>query len=118
VDAGLAVKEEARRIFRTKDLSEWIDAFRDVDACVEPVLTLGEALRSPLARERGMVAEVPAGEGRALPQPGSPYKFSATPARFEHAGRPPSLAETKEILREFGYSEAEIERLAVAGALR
>jgi crotonobetainyl-CoA:carnitine CoA-transferase CaiB-like acyl-CoA transferase len=118
VDAGPAVKAEAKRILRSKDLSEWVEAFRNADACFEPVLTLGEALQSPLARERKMAVDVPAGEGRAIRQPGSPYKFSATPARFERAGRPPSLAETKEVLREFGYSEAEIEDLAASGALK
>jgi crotonobetainyl-CoA:carnitine CoA-transferase CaiB-like acyl-CoA transferase len=118
VDAGPEVKAEARRIFRSKDLSEWIEAFRDTDACFEPVLTLGEALRSPLAREREMTVEVPAGEGRTLRQLGCPYKFSATPARFDRAGRPPSLAETREVLLEFGYTETEIDRLSASGALK
>ncbi|MDR2133003.1 MAG: CoA transferase [Clostridiales Family XIII bacterium] len=118
VNAGSEVKAEARRIFRTRDLRHWLEVFRDADACVEPVLAPGEALRSRLAREREMVVNVPAGEGRALKQVGSPYKFSETPVRFRHAGRPPSLDETKTILREFGCTESEIEDLDACGALR
>jgi crotonobetainyl-CoA:carnitine CoA-transferase CaiB-like acyl-CoA transferase len=118
VDAGPEVKEEARRILRSRDLAYWLEAFRDADACVEQVLTPGEALRSRLAQEREMAADVPAGEGRTLKQPGSPYKFSETPVRFDHAGRPPSLEETKAVLRDFGLAEEEIERLDVCGALR
>jgi crotonobetainyl-CoA:carnitine CoA-transferase CaiB-like acyl-CoA transferase len=118
VDAGPAVKEEARRIFRSRDLSHWLDAFREADACFEPVLTPGDALQSRLAAEREMAVDVPAGEGRRLRQVGSPYKFSETPVQFRHAGKPPSLDETKEVLREVGYPEAEIERLSACGALQ
>jgi crotonobetainyl-CoA:carnitine CoA-transferase CaiB-like acyl-CoA transferase len=118
VEAGAEVKAEARRIFRSEDLSYWIEAFREADACLEPVLTLGEALQSRLAEEREMAVDVPAGEGSTLRQPGSPYKFSETPAQFRHVGRPPSLDETKAVLREFDYSDAEIERLSACGALR
>jgi crotonobetainyl-CoA:carnitine CoA-transferase CaiB-like acyl-CoA transferase len=118
VDAGPAVKDEARRILRSRDLSAWLDAFREADACFEPVLTPGEALESRLAQEREMTVDVPAGEGRRLKQMGSPYKFSETPAQFRHAGKPPSLDETREVLWEFGYSEEEIERLSASGALQ
>ncbi|MDR2088781.1 MAG: CoA transferase [Clostridiales Family XIII bacterium] len=118
VDAGPAVKAEVRRIFRTRDLAHWLEAFRDADACIEPVLAPGEALQSRLAREREMTVDVPAGEGRTLKQMGSPYKFSETPVQFRHAGRPPSLEETKTVLREFGCTESEIEELAACGALQ
>jgi crotonobetainyl-CoA:carnitine CoA-transferase CaiB-like acyl-CoA transferase len=118
VEAGQAVKDEVRRILRSEDLAHWVEAFKDADACVEPVLTLGEALQSGLAAERGMVVDVPLGEGKAVKQIGSPYKFSETPAQFRHAGRRPSAAETAEVLRGFGYSEREIQELFDAGALR
>jgi crotonobetainyl-CoA:carnitine CoA-transferase CaiB-like acyl-CoA transferase len=118
VYATSEVKDEARRIFRSQDLSHWQEVFRNVDACFEPVLTLGEAFLSPLAREREMLVDVPAGEGRALKQPGSPYKFSETPARFDHAGKPPSPGETRTVLRELGYADSEIERMFAAGVLK
>jgi crotonobetainyl-CoA:carnitine CoA-transferase CaiB-like acyl-CoA transferase len=65
-----------------------------------------------------MAVDVPRGDGRALRQPGSPYKFSETPARFRHAGKPPSLDETRAVLGALGYSDAEIDHLAAAGALK
>jgi crotonobetainyl-CoA:carnitine CoA-transferase CaiB-like acyl-CoA transferase len=39
--------------------------------------------------------------------------------RVRHKRRPPRLAEhTDEILREFGYADAELETLAAEGAIR
>ena len=53
------VKEEIRSIFRTKTRAEWTNIFSKLDACVQPVMDLQEALlEDPQIRSRGMVVDV------------------------------------------------------------
>ena len=40
-------KEKIRAVFRQKTFDEWNDIFAKHDACVEPVLTLSEAVDHP-----------------------------------------------------------------------
>jgi len=53
------VREEVRAIIRTRTRAEWAAIFKKVDACVEPVLSVAEALESELVRGREMVVAVP-----------------------------------------------------------
>src|SRR4029078_3858314 len=43
-------RETVSELFRTRNLSEWVEVFRNVDTCVEPVLTLNEAAAKGLFR--------------------------------------------------------------------
>ena len=40
------VKQEIRDIFLSRTREEWEEIFRDVDACVEPVISVSETLSS------------------------------------------------------------------------
>ncbi|MDI9570376.1 MAG: CaiB/BaiF CoA-transferase family protein [Pseudomonadota bacterium] len=67
------VREEIRAIVRARTRAEWEAIFKEVDACVEPVLSLAEALEGELARGREMVVDVPlraadGGSGAAGPK--------------------------------------------------
>ena len=102
-------------VARTK--SDWIAAFDAAGVPVGPVHSIGEALEHPQTRARDMVVELThpqAGPTRAL---GCPIHFSATPTRVtRHA---PMLGEhTREVLREYDYSDDEIDRLVNAGAVQ
>jgi alpha-methylacyl-CoA racemase len=81
--------------------------FTKVDACVEPVLSLGEALSDEQVRARGMVVEVDLPGGGAVLQPGHPIRYSATPPTYRKAGVSAGI-HTPEVLRDLGYTEAEI----------
>jgi len=101
-------------VTRTKE--EWILAFDAAGVPVGPVHNLGEALTHPQTVARGMVVELvhpEAGETRAL---GCPLHFSATPTRIDRPA--PLLGEhTREVLRECGYSEAEVEAFVAEGVV-
>ena len=107
-------KEEVRAILRTKTREEWMVLFGKVDACVEPVLDLGEALRDPHVEARGLVVEVDLPGGGKVKQLGHPIRYSATPPEYRSAGVPAGT-HTREVLREIGYTESEIDEFAKTG---
>ena len=100
------IKEDVREIFKSKTRDEWTVAFQGVDACVEPVLTFPEAMKSKHAESRQMVVDVPLPNGARVDQIANPIKFSGTPQEYKFAGVP-SGAHTKEILLNLGYTEEE-----------
>jgi crotonobetainyl-CoA:carnitine CoA-transferase CaiB-like acyl-CoA transferase len=111
------VKEEVRRVLKTKARDEWMALFTKVDACVEPVLSLGEALADPHVEARGLVVEVPLPGGGTVRQPGHPIRYSATPPEYRSAGCTAGT-HTREVLRELGYTEAEIGEFEKTGLFR
>lgn len=110
------VKGEVRAVIAQKTLAEWTAVFNKLDACVEPVLTLPEALQHPQVQARGMVVDVPRRDGRLQPQIANPFKFSAAQATYRHTGAPLGI-HTDEVLREIGYEAAEISAMRQAGIL-
>jgi len=108
------IKEEVRTIIKTKSRDEWCALFAKTDACVEPVLSLEEALGDPQTRERGMVIETPLPGGKAIKQIGHPIHYSATPPEYGSAGSPAGT-HTREVLYDLGYQESEIEEFARTG---
>jgi len=102
------VKAEVREILRGKTRAEWETIFAATDACVEPVLSLPEALNSDLARERGMVVEVPRSDGNgAVRQMAHPIQYSATPPVYRRTGVPAGT-HTREVMAEIGFGAEEI----------
>jgi len=100
----------------TRSKAEWIAAFDAAGVPVGPVNTIGEALSHPQTLARNMVVELDhpqAGRTRAL---GCPVHFSETPTRItRHA---PMLGEhSRELLKEYGYSDAEIDGFAAEGVI-
>jgi crotonobetainyl-CoA:carnitine CoA-transferase CaiB-like acyl-CoA transferase len=100
--------------FRQFTTAEWLTRLETAGVPAGPVLSMGEMLQDPQVLARDMVVEVEharLGRMRAL---GAPIKFSETPASVTRAA--PVLGQhTREILREYGYSDADIEALATAG---
>ncbi len=96
----------------TQDLVAALDA---AGIPAGPVNTIGEMLADPHVLAREMVVETVhpiAGPTKAL---GLPIKFSATPGGVRRPA--PRLGEhTREVLREAGFADAEIDALARSGA--
>lgn len=106
------VKEAFRARFREKTRDEWAAVFEQIDACVEPVLSLREAAEDEHIQARGMIQQVPLPQapGRSVRQVGCPIRLSASPAEYRHAGWPEGW-HTEQVLSQLGYSEAEIKEM-------
>lgn len=103
------VKAAVREAIAARPLAEWIAVFAPLDVCVEPVRTVPEMLAAPHTAARGLVVDVPR-PGGAQRQIASPWRFSDGAATYRHVGAPLGQ-HTAEVLREAGFSAAEIEKL-------
>ncbi|MDI2591431.1 CoA transferase [Pseudomonas sp. N3-W] len=105
-----ALKNELRVEFEKHDFAQLCELFAGVDACVEPVLRLGEAVRHPQVRARDLVKQVPRGDGSSQAQMACPLKFSGGLPEPRHMGA--GLGEhTDQVLGELGFSAQRIEAL-------
>ncbi len=104
-------------VFRTQPASHWVAALDAADVPNDAVQKAGEVLADPQLAALGQLAQIDLpGEPSAV-VPGLPIELSLTPSRV--AGSPPALSQhSRDILREAGYSDAEIEELARAGACK
>lgn len=101
------VKKEIREIFLQKTRDQWTEIFSQVDACVEPVLSLAEAIADENTRVREMVVEFDLPSGEKLKQIANPIKFSDTKQEYRSLGCPAGT-HTREVLLENGYTEEQI----------
>ncbi len=105
------MKERIAVRVRQHTRAYWEDRFAGSDACVAPVLTMGEAPDHPHHRARQTFTSV---DGVVQPAPGP--RFDRTPA--EISGPPPWAGQhTAEILAGFGFDEAEQKSLREEGAV-
>lgn len=109
-----AAKQAIGDAIAKRPLAEWQAIFGDLDVCVEPVLTLPEALKRPQTVARKMVVDVPLPDGRLQTQVASPFRFSATTPGYRHTGSAAG-AHTAAILAEAGYSDDDIAALEAEG---
>ncbi len=110
------LKEELRQVIATRTLQEWRAVFAPLDACVEPVLSVAEAVEQPQTTARKMVVKVPHIDGSSQQQIGSPLRFSHSQAVYKHCGVEIG-AHSEEVLAEIGCQRDEIEKLRLNGLL-
>jgi alpha-methylacyl-CoA racemase len=99
-------------LFAQKTRDEWCAVFDGTDACVAPVLGLGEAHEHPHNRARGLLIT----DHKAKLEPAPAPRLSRTPG---DGTRPlPTVGDhTRDVLAEYGFPKEEIERLLAAGAV-
>ena len=110
------VKKEIREIFLQKTRDQWTEIFSKVDACVEPVLSLAEAITDENTEAREMIVEFTLPSGEKLKQIANPIKFSATKQEYRSIGCTAGT-HTREVLLEIGYTEEQIRGYEKEGVL-
>ena len=104
-------------LFKRRSSAEWLRRLEQAGVPAGPVLEVGEMHRDPQALAREMIVQTEhpiAGPVKAI---GLPIKFSDTPGGVRRAA-PLFGQDTREILRDHSFSDAEIEQLAEQGAIQ
>ncbi|MDX1574624.1 MAG: CoA transferase [Kiloniellales bacterium] len=96
--------------------ADWLARLEAAGVPAGPVLDIAEMHRDPQTLARDMVATVEHSRLGPVETLGLPVKFSATPGGVLH-GAPLYGEHSREVLAEFGFSEAEVERLVAADAV-
>ncbi|MCJ8170037.1 CaiB/BaiF CoA transferase family protein [Atopomonas sediminilitoris] len=101
--------------FAEQDGAHWQRVFAEIDACVEPVLSLAEACEHPQIKARGLVQSVPLAQEAqgAQAQVACPIRFAEPLPAARFAGVNVG-AHSQEVLGELGLSTAQITALQQA----
>jgi len=103
-------------VLSTRTKAEWIERFDAAGVPVGPVNSIGEALAHPQTLARGMVVDLVHPQAGATKALGCPIHFSATPTKITRPA--PLLGEhTREVLREHGYADADIDAFVAGGVV-
>ena len=111
-----ALADAMNAVLRARTRAEWMAVFDAAGVPSGPVHSLGEALEHPQTQARGMVVDLvhpDAGATRAI---GCPVHLSRTPPAVARPA--PRLGEhTREVLREAGLADEEIDALYAQGVV-
>lgn len=107
------VKDDVKSVMKSKTMEEWLEIFKGKEVCVEPVLSLQEALlKDEHTKAREMVVDVslPINEGKSIKQLGTAIKLSECPIEYKHGGYPLGY-HTNSVLTSLGFTEDEIKEM-------
>ncbi len=105
------MRERFAAIFRTRNCAQWIETTAGRDACLSPVLTIDEAATHPHMRARKVYTDF---DGVRHPSPAP--RFDRTPATLR-LPTPSAGQHSREVLSEWGLSEADITALETTKAM-
>ena len=105
-------------IFSKDTRGNWIAKMRKSGVPAGPIRTVGEAMRSPETRARGLIKKVPHTAAGEVSVVRSPMKLSGTPVR-DPVGSPLHGEHSEQILQNvLGYDSDHIAALAASGVVK
>jgi crotonobetainyl-CoA:carnitine CoA-transferase CaiB-like acyl-CoA transferase len=104
-------------LFKHRSSAEWLRRLEEAGVPAGPVLDVNQMHADPQTLAREMIVETThpkAGQVRAI---GLPIKFSDTPGGLRRAA--PVLGQhTREVLRDHGFSDTQIDQMAALGVIQ
>ena len=111
VENRAALAPLLQEYFLTRDADDWVADLQANSVPAGPINDLADVFGDPQVLHREMLLEIPHPTLESIKQTGLPIKFSRTPGGLDQ--HPPLLGEhNKAILKDLGYSEAEVAELA------
>jgi alpha-methylacyl-CoA racemase len=107
----VSLTQHVAEIFRRKSRATWLDIFDGTDACVTPVLSLGEATDHAHNRTRETFVDV-----GGVVEPAPAPRFSRTPPPVPSPAPGPGVHGTGALLR-WGLTQPEIDHLIGSGVI-
>ncbi|HWT06629.1 MAG TPA: CoA transferase, partial [Xanthomonadales bacterium] len=98
----------------TQPSAHWTAVLTEAGIPCGPILRFDQVFNDPHLAARGFFVDAPHAALGPVRQIGSPMRFSETPARIERAG-PVLGADSADVLRSIGVTDAELARLARDG---
>jgi crotonobetainyl-CoA:carnitine CoA-transferase CaiB-like acyl-CoA transferase len=118
----LRVKNRARLnaeiqvVFKTDTVAHWVELLNRAGVPAGPVYTVPQVFQDPQVQHLGAVSDVQTPQGPTMRLISQPVRLERTPARIERSA--PAWGEhSDEMLKEVGYSDAEIAALRAQGAV-
>ena len=112
-----ALNAEIQAAFGRHDSDEMMRRLVEADVMAAPVNTYAETFADPQVVHNRMAVEVEHARVGTIKVGGIPAKLKKTPGAVRLA--PPTLGQhTREVLRELGYEDAELERLLQQGVIK
>jgi len=105
-----AARQEIEGIIKTKTRDEWYELLVKADVCVGKVYDVDEMVKDPQINHRGMIVDVQHPTHGRVRQFGVAIKLSDTPGSVRTAA-PLSGEHTDAVLKDLGYSAADIDSL-------
>ncbi|MGE3065238.1 MAG: CaiB/BaiF CoA transferase family protein [Hyphomicrobiaceae bacterium] len=106
-----ALNAELEGRLKGRTSAAWVERLNAAGVPCGPINAIDEVFADPQVAHLGVVQSLPRPDGSTLNVVGQPVTLSRTPSKV--VGLPPARgADTREVLAEFGFSEAEIAELA------
>jgi crotonobetainyl-CoA:carnitine CoA-transferase CaiB-like acyl-CoA transferase len=103
-------------LFRRRSSAEWLGLLERAGVPAGPVLDIAQMQTDPQALAREMIVETEHPSAGRVKATGLPVKFSDTPGAVYRAA-PVFGQHTREVLREHGFADSEIDELAAQKAI-
>lgn len=107
------------QVFAGKTQQEWIEWLDGRDLCINPVVSLGTAMKENSAENNGIIGMINIPKIGPMLQTGFPVKFSGISTSLMSASPPPALGQhTTDLLQQIGFSRDEIKEFNSAGIIK